>query len=63
MNSYENKIYLYDCNVNRDIENNIGEISIPEFTMKDIIMIDDKYKKYYKDLNFECIILVLTVPF
>ena len=47
MNSYENKIYLYDCNVNRDIENNIGEISIPEFTMKDIIMIDDKYKKYY----------------
>jgi len=47
MNSYENKNYLYDCNVNRDIENNIGEISIPEFTMKDIIMIDDKYKKYY----------------
>mgnify|MGYP005634623413 CR=1 FL=1 len=47
MNSFEKNYYLYDCHLNRDIENNIGEIIIPEFTMENIIMIDQKYKKYY----------------
>ena len=43
----EIKYYLYECNLNRDIENNIGEVKAPEFTMKDIIFIDEKYKRCY----------------
>jgi hypothetical protein len=39
-----NNLYLYECNLNRDIENNIGEVQVPEFTMEDIILIDEKYK-------------------
>jgi len=27
----EQNYYLYNCNLNRDIENNIGEVKIPEF--------------------------------
>ena len=46
----EIKYYLYECNHNRDIENNIGEVKSPEFTMKDIIIIDEKYKRYYEKL-------------
>jgi len=36
--------------LNRDIENNIGEVKAPEFTMKDIIIIDEKYKRCYEKL-------------
>ena len=43
----EIKYYLYECNLNRDIENNIGEVKAPEFTMADIIIIDEKYKRCY----------------
>jgi len=43
--------YLYNCNLNHDIENNIGEIKIPEFTMEHIITIDENYKKYFKQLS------------
>ncbi len=32
--------YLYECNLNRDIENNIGEVKAPEFTMEFIIIFD-----------------------
>jgi len=42
--------YLYECNLNRDIENNIGEVKAPEFTMEDIIIIDEKYKRGYETL-------------
>ena len=37
--------YLYNCNLQRDIENNIGEIEIPEFTMEHINNIDKKYMR------------------
>lgn len=43
--------YLYNCNLNHDIENNIGEIKIPEFTMEHIIAIDENYKKYFEQLG------------
>jgi len=46
----EIKYYLYECNLNRDIENNIGEVKAPEFTMKDIIFIDEKYKRCYEKI-------------
>jgi hypothetical protein len=46
----EIKYYLYECNHNRDIENNIGEVKAPEFTMEDIIIIDEKYKRCYEKL-------------
>jgi hypothetical protein len=46
----EIKYYLYESNHNRDIENNIGEVKAPEFTMEDIIIIDEKYKRYYEKL-------------
>ena len=36
--------------MNRDIENNIGEVKAPEFTMADIIIIDEKYKRCYEKL-------------
>ena len=47
----EHNYYLYNCNLNRDIENNIGEVKIPEFTMEHIIMIDEKFKKYFEQIN------------
>jgi hypothetical protein len=39
----DSKYYLYNCNLQRDIENNVGEIEIPEFTMEHINNIDKKY--------------------
>jgi hypothetical protein len=45
------ELYLYECNLYRDIENNIGEVQPPEFTMEDIIFIDEKYK-----LSFDTIL-------
>jgi len=46
----EIKHYLYECNLNHDIENNVGEVKAPEFTMEDIIIIDEKYKRCYEKL-------------
>ena len=43
--------YLFDCNLHRDIENNIGEVKIPEFSMEHIITIDEKYKKRLEKIN------------
>jgi len=43
--------YLYECNTNRDIENNIGEVQVPEFTMEDIILIDEKYKLSFDTIH------------
>jgi hypothetical protein len=43
--------YLYECNTNRDIENNIGETLPPEFTMEDIILIDEKYKLSFDTIH------------
>jgi hypothetical protein len=42
-----NRSYLYNCNMNRDIENNMGEVIAPEFTMKHVIDLDEKYKKTF----------------
>ena len=47
----DSKHYLYNCNLQRDIENNIGEIEIPEFTMEHINNIDKKYKIYNSNIN------------
>ena len=47
----QNDHYLYECNLYHDIENNIGETLPPEFTMEDIILIDEKYK-----LSFDTIL-------
>lgn len=44
---YEHNYYLYDCNVNRDIENNVGEVKPPDFTMEHIVSINEKYKKIF----------------
>ena len=41
----DSKYYLYNCNLQRDIENNVGEIEIPEFTMEHINNIDKKYMR------------------
>ena len=52
MDSYQFKnSYLYDCNITRDIENNIGDIQAPEITMEDILLMDEKFKKYYTLIN------------
>ena len=37
--------YLYKSNCNNDIENNIEEIEVPEFTMVHVREIDDNYKQ------------------
>ena len=39
----DSNYYLYNCNLQCDIENNIGEIEIPEFTMEHINNIDKEY--------------------
>lgn len=38
--------YLFVCNKVRDIENNIDEVEIPEFTMEDVNKLDTYYKKH-----------------
>ena len=43
--------YLYKSNGNNDIENNIEEIEIPEFTMDHIREIDDNYNKSLSQFN------------
>jgi hypothetical protein len=46
--------YLYKSNCNNDIENNIEEIEIPEFTIEHIQKIDDNYREslsQFKDFN------------
>jgi hypothetical protein len=43
--------YLYNCNQKHDVENNIEEIEIPEFTIDHINMIDIKYKNIYPQEN------------
>jgi len=43
--SLDAKYYLYKCNLQRDIENNLGEIDIPAFTMEHINNIDKKYMR------------------
>lgn len=46
--------YLYNSSCNNDIENNIEEIEVPEFTMVHIQKIDDAYIEYlsqFKDFN------------
>ena len=49
------RAYLYSCNQNHDIENNIGEIEIPEFTMEHVKLLDEKYKMHYSQVtDFEC---------
>jgi hypothetical protein len=51
----ETTYYLYSCNLNHDIENNIGEIEIPEFTMEHVQLLDEKYKMHYSQVtDFEC---------
>jgi len=45
------RAYLYSCNQNHDIENNIGEIEIPEFTMEHVQLIDEKYKMHYSQVH------------
>ena len=47
----ESNYYLYNCNQTYDLENNIGEIEIPEFTMEHISMIDKHYKTYMSQVN------------
>ena len=43
--------YLYKSNGNNDIENNIDEIEIPEFTIKHIQKIDKKYNNTLSQFN------------
>ena len=43
--------YLYKSNCYNDIENNIDEIEIPEFTIKHIQKIDKKYNNTLSQFN------------
>jgi len=47
----EPNYYLYKCNQKYDLENNIGEIEIPEFTMENIKIIDEEYKIHMSQVN------------
>ena len=51
MEPVDNNYYLYNCNIYRDIENNIGEILVPEFTMEHVTQIDVIYKSYLSGIN------------
>ena len=44
------EVYLFQCNKNRDIENNIDEVLIPEFTIEIVNKIDTNYKRYLSDI-------------
>ena len=47
--------YLFRCNNRRDIENNIGEAMVPEFTIEHVNNIDSNYKRYIPDIiTMEC---------
>ena len=37
--------YLFQCNKVRDIENNIGEVMVPEFTIEHVNNMDSNYKR------------------
>jgi len=43
-------MYLFRCNMTRDIENNVDEVETPEFTMEDINEIDMNYKIHMSEL-------------
>ena len=42
--------YLYNCNITQDIENNIGEIEIPNFNIEHINYINAHYNTYLSQL-------------
>lgn len=44
------KVYLFQCNHSHDIENNINEVIIPEFTIENVNKIDSNYKRYFSDI-------------
>ena len=48
--------YLFQCNKVRDIENNIGEVIVPEFTTEHVNRLDSNYKRYISDIitTMEC---------
>lgn len=48
--------YLFQCNKLRDIENNIGEVIVPEFTTEHVNSLDSNYKRYISDVitTMEC---------
>ena len=43
-------VYLFQCNKIRDIENNIDEVQVPEFTIENVNKIDSNYKRYFSDI-------------
>ena len=43
-------MYLFRCNMTRDIENNVDEVETPEFTMEDVNEIDMNYKIHMSEL-------------
>ena len=46
--------YLIHCNRTRDIENNIGVVEMPEFTVNHVNAIDRNYKKHlFKLIDIE----------
>ena len=45
--------YLFQCNNIRDVENNIGEVEIPEFTMEYVNNLDTNYKKQFAKIRKE----------
>ena len=45
--------YLFRCNNIRDVENNIGEVEIPEFTMEYVNNLDTNYKKQFAKIRKE----------
>jgi len=47
----ELQYYIFRCNMERDIENNLGEQQIPEFNMYTIITVDENYKQIYKQIT------------
>jgi len=51
LHQLDTNYYLYNCNIYRDIENNIGEIIIPEFTMEHVTHIDEMYKIHLSQIN------------
>ena len=43
-------MYLFRCNMTRDIENNVDEVETPEFTLEDVNEIDMNYKIHMSEL-------------